>query len=81
MHKMGRPQSSGSSCGPEKINFEHKEQIVLERSARLNLDPGRGDRVTGVTGLTGLTSLLLQLNIQRGRLLANDHPKGTASCK
>ena len=34
----------------EKKNGEEQEPIVLERSARLNLDPGRGDsRVTGVT--------------------------------
>ena len=40
--------------------YSHKkmkqEQIVLKRSARLNIDPGRGnggDRVTGVTGVTG----------------------------
>ena len=35
-----------------------KEQFVLEMSARLNLDPGRGDggdRMTGVMGMTGLT--------------------------
>ena len=29
-----------------------QEQIVLERSARLNLDPGRGDYLIRVTGLT-----------------------------
>ena len=29
-----------------------QKQIVLERSARLNLDPGRGDYLIRVTGLT-----------------------------
>ena len=31
----------------ENKNGEEQEPIVLERSARLNLDPGRGDRVDG----------------------------------
>ena len=29
--------------------LEEQEQIVLERSARLNLDPGEVTRVTGMT--------------------------------
>ena len=38
--------------GQNVVLFFKKEQIVLERSARLNLDPGRGDYLIRVTGLT-----------------------------
>ena len=40
------------------LPFE-QEPIILERSARLNLGPDRGDKGTGdgVTGMTGMTGV------------------------
>ena len=32
--------------------YNKQEQIVLKRSARLNLDPGKGDKGDGVDGVT-----------------------------
>ena len=39
------------------ILFHQNKQktIVLERSARMNLDPDRGDKGDGVTGMKGMT--------------------------
>ena len=39
---------------PTWLNYgsQMKEKFILERSARLNLDPGKGDKGDGVDGVT-----------------------------
>ena len=43
-----------------------QERIVLERSARLNLDPGRGDGVRGLRAMRAMRSMRAMRGAHQG---------------
>ena len=59
-----------SHCSSREMN---KKQIVLEKSARLNLDPGRGDRVDGGDGRSFARGWSLRMIICKRPVPPDDH--------